>query len=160
MISCAHVTSVASTNMNKQKKPGGVLILGLFNLVILGIIQLIAFLIPQDWQALNKMLNENGININLTPVLIKIMIIIQLIISLIFIVSGIGLLRGKNWARNLTIYFAFAICLLTLVSVLLSPSMVQQGILQIIYPGILILYFTNKNVEAHFKRNTNIHEST
>ncbi|MFA5007896.1 MAG: hypothetical protein WC546_01610 [Candidatus Omnitrophota bacterium] len=144
--------------MQPKKKPIGVIILGAFNLIALGIIQLITFLIPQNWQIINKMLKDSGININLTPSLIKIMIIMQSAMSLVFIVSGVGLLLKKEWARKLTVYFAFTVATLILLSVLLSPSSIQQAIVQIIYPGILIVYFTNKNIEDYFKRNANYQE--
>ncbi|MCK9573622.1 MAG: hypothetical protein M0R20_04400 [Candidatus Omnitrophica bacterium] len=137
--------------MQPKKKPIGVIILGIFNLVVLGVIQLITFLIPQNWQAIEKMLKDSGINVNLSPALIKIMIVVQSAMSLIFIVCGAGLLLGKEWARKLTVYFAFAIAALVLLSVVLAPSSIQQAMLQIIYPGILIVYFTNKNIENFFK---------
>ena len=137
--------------MQPKKKPTGVIILGAFNLVVLGIIQLITFLIPRNWQMIEKMLKDSGINVNFSPALIKIMIIVQSAMSLIFIISGVGLLFRKEWARKLTIYFAFTMAALILLSVLLAPTSIQQAILQIIYPGILIVYFTNKNVEGYFK---------
>ncbi|MFA5338452.1 MAG: hypothetical protein WC330_08965 [Candidatus Omnitrophota bacterium] len=137
--------------MQPKKKPVGVIILGIFNLVVLGVIQLITFLIPQNWQTIEKVLKDSGINIHLSPALIKIMIVVQSVMSLIFIVCGIGLLLGKEWSRKLTVYFAFAIATLILLSVLLSPSSIQQAMIQIIYPGILIIYFTNKNIENFFK---------
>jgi len=139
--------------MQQKKKPVGVIIIGTFNLVVLGIIQLITFLIPQNWQIIDKLLKENGVNVNLSPSLLKIMIIIQSAVSLIFIICGAGLLLKKEWARKFTVYFAFIIAALLLLSVLLSPASIRQAIFQIIYPGILIIYFTNRNVEDYF-RNT------
>jgi hypothetical protein len=138
-------------HMQFKKKPIGVIILGIFNLVILGIIQLVAFLIPQNWQVIDRMLKQNGADIKLTPSLIKVMIIIQSAVSLFFIICGAGLLFRKEWARKLTVYFAFSIAALMLLSVLLVPSSTPQAMLQIIYPGILIIYFTNKNIEEYFK---------
>lgn len=141
--------------MQRKKKPVGVIIIGTFNLVVLGIIQLITFLIPQNWQIIDRLLKENGVNVNLSPSLLKIMIIIQSAVSLIFIVCGAGLLLKKEWARKFTIYFAFIIAALLLLSVLLSPASIRQAIFQIIYPGILIIYFTNMNVEDYFKNADN-----
>ncbi len=137
--------------MQSKKKPVGVIVLGLFNLVVLGLIQLITFLIPQNWQMIEKMLKESGINVNLSPSLLKIMIVIQSAVSLIFIVCGAGLLFKKEWARKFTVYFAFIITALVLLSVLLSPASIRQAVLQIIYPGVLIIYFTNRNIEDYFR---------
>jgi len=145
--------------MQPKKKPVGVIVLGTFNLVVLGIIQLVTFLIPRNWQMIEKMFKESGINLTITPLLLKTIIVIQSIVSLIFIVCGAGLLFKKEWARKFTVYFAFTIAALVLLSALLAPSQIQQAILQIIYPGTLIIYFTNRNVEDYFKRSTNSHES-
>jgi hypothetical protein len=137
--------------MQPKKKPVGIIVLGMFNLVVLGIIQLITFLIPQNWQMIQKMLKESGINVNLSPSLLKTMIVMQSVVSLIFIICGAGLLLKKEWARKFTVYFAFIIAALVLISVLLSPASIRQAIVQIIYPGILIIYFTNRNIEDYFR---------
>lgn len=137
--------------MQPKKRPVGVIILGTFNLVMLGVIQLITFMIPRNWQIIAKLFKESGVSVNLTPSLLKIMIIIQSVVSLVFIVCGAGLLFRREWARKATVYFAFAIAALVLLSVLLAPSSIQQAIVQIIYPGILIIYFTNKNIEDYFR---------
>ncbi len=137
--------------MQPKRKPIGVIVLGAFNLVVLGVIQLITFLIPRNWQIVDKMLKESGVNITLSPSLVKAMIVVQSVISLVFIVCGTGLLFRREWARKATVYFAFAIAALVLLSVLLSPASIQQAILQVIYPGILIIYFTNRNIEDYFR---------
>lgn len=137
--------------MQPKRKPVGVLVLGTFNLVVLGVIQLITFLIPQNWQIISKMLKESGISVAISPALIKVMIIVQTAVSLIFIVGGIGLLLRKEWARKLTVYFAFIMASLVLLSALLAPAAIRQAMLQIIYPGVLIIYFTNKNIEEYFR---------
>ncbi|MDD4182414.1 MAG: hypothetical protein PHT53_01130 [Candidatus Omnitrophica bacterium] len=137
--------------MQPKKKPVGVIVLGMFNLVVLGMIQLITFLMPQNWQMIQKMLKESGINVNLSPSLLKTMIVIQSVVSLVFIICGAGLLFKKEWARKFTVYFAFSIAALVLISVLLSPASIRQAVVQIIYPGILIIYFTNRNIEDYFR---------
>lgn len=127
------------------------MVLGAFNLVVLGVIQLVTFLVPRNWQIVEKLLKESGLNITLTPALIKTIIIVQSAVSVVFIVCGAGLLLRKEWARKATVYFAFAIASLVLISVLLAPATIMQAILQVVYPGILIFYFTNKDIENYFK---------
>jgi len=56
----------------------------------------------------------------------------------------------KEWARKLTIYFCFFMVALVFISTILNPQLIGQAIFQIIYPGVLILYFTNKKVENFF----------
>jgi len=86
----------------------------------------------------------------LTPEQFKSVILSQIILAGIFLVSGWGILSRKEWGRRLTLYFSFFMVILAAVSVLFQSSLINSVLLQIIYPGILILYFTNKKIESYF----------
>jgi uncharacterized membrane protein len=139
-----------------ENKPKGVYIFGSLNLV-LGIIFLLTSLTtlltlsPKKWEDFKTNLPQNfPSEINFPQ--FKAMLIFQIIISLIFIASGLGLLLKKEWARKLTIYFSFVYAFLTVVSLVFTPTLIKQALPQVIYPGILIFYFTHREIEDYFKK--------
>ena len=144
--------------MKEQQKKGplGVLIFGGFNFFILGVLSLIAFgsmYLDTSSSASQTLLGEFGKYFpreNLSEAQFRTVLKLQIAISAIFLVSGYGLLRKREWGRRLTLYFAFAMAALALLAVILSSGLVTQALLQVIYPGILIFYFTNKRVEGYF----------
>lgn len=137
--------------MERKRRPLGVIILGIFNLVVLGVFSLLFAILPRNWQTVVSVLKEKGIDFNISDSLLKVVVILQTVIAVIFIISGLGLLLSKEWARKLTLYFAFFIVVIVFLSALAVPTLIKQAVLQIIYPGILILYFTRKNIEDHFR---------
>ena len=140
----------------QKKAPLGVLIIGGFNFFILGALSLIAFgsmYLNTSSSASQTLLDEFARYFpreNLSQAQFKTVLKLQIAISALFLVSGYGLLRKKEWGRRLTLYFAFAMAALALVAVILSSGFATQALLQVIYPGILIFYFTNKRVEEYF----------
>jgi hypothetical protein len=139
----------------KERPPLGIKILGGINFFVLGIFFIILsifFLTPsfQSEELFNTFREEMGLK--LTPQQFKISIFFQLFISIIFAISGIGLLLRKEWARKLTIYFSFVLFLLIFLSILFNPSLIKHSFPQIIYSGILIFYFTNRKIEEYFKK--------
>jgi hypothetical protein len=138
--------------MQNKDRPLGVTLLGLFNLVVLGISSFLFAIFPRNWQLIITAAKESGLDIKISTNLFKIVIILQALVALIFITCGVGLLLGKEWGRKLTVYFALLIVIIFFVSALAVPSLISQVILQTIYPGILILYLTRKNVEEYFKK--------
>ena len=71
-------------------------------------------------------------------------------VSVIFAVLGLGVILRKEVARKGTIYFSFFIVVLALLSVLLNPRSISHAIMQLIYPGILIYYFTSEKSIKYF----------
>lgn len=140
----------------EQKKPLGLLILGGFNFVVLGVLSLgFFFLVYKDLssEASEVLLTEFSKylpNQTLTLEQFKAVILVQIFLAGIFLVSGWGILSRKEWGRRLTLYFSFFMVILAVVAVLFRAALINSAILQIIYPGILILYFTNKDVEKLF----------
>ena len=143
--------------MNDQKKPLGVSILGWLNCAVFGALFLFMSIssylraTPQDLEKITEIFKNQGISSQITFQQFKIACMVYVAIASIFFLSGLGLLLKKEWGRKLTLSFAFVMVLIVFLAVVLSPGLIQQAIVQIIYPGILIIYFTNKNVEAYFK---------
>lgn len=140
----------------EQKKPLGLLILGGFNFVVLGVLSLgFFFLVYKDLSSeTSKVLltefSKHLPNQTLTLEQFKTVILVQIFLAGTFLVSGWGILSRKEWGRRLTLYFSFFMVILAVVAVLFRAALINSVILQIIYPGILILYFTNKDVEKLF----------
>jgi len=139
-----------------DKKPKGVYILGSINL-LLGIVffstSLTTFSIVSldKWEDFKTNLPSSfPSEVNFSR--FKVMLFFQILISLIFIASGSGLLLRKEWARKLTVYFSFIYAFLIILSLIFSPMLIKQALPQIIYPGILIFYFTHKEIENSFKK--------
>ena len=145
----------------QERGPRGIFILGGLNCFVFGLLFLIIFTsiyfkaTPQDLEKAMEVFESKGIPFEITFEQFKLAIGIHIITFLIFLVSGAGLLLRKEWARKVTIYFSFFIVALTVVSALTQPSLIKQAIMQVIYPGILIVYFTNKNIEKHFTHHNN-----
>jgi len=146
----------------KPKPPAGLVILGLTNILIMGVLPLIAAigylsayftLAPKEFEALIsqaiKIPNQN-LSFSLTSGVFKKALIIQIIISFIFIISGAGVLARKQWGRAMVIYSSFVIVIIGFLIVLFNSLFVVPVILQVIYPAALILYFTNKNIGGYF----------
>lgn len=146
--------------MSENKRPLGVTLLGIFNLVVLGISSFLFAIFPRNWQLIIDAAKESGLDIKISENLFKIVIILQVAVALAFILCGTGLLLGKEWGRKLTVYFALLIVIIFFLSALVVPGLIKQVVLQTIYPGVLILYFTRKNVEDYFRRGPNKHELT
>jgi hypothetical protein len=144
--------------MEKQAKPRGILILGGLNCFLFGLLFLFmsvsAYLktTPQDLDKITALLKEKSILVQITYQQFKYAIIVYGCLSFIFFISGLGILFKKEWARKLTVYFAFSIIAMTFFSIIATPTLIQQAILQIIYPAILIVYFTNKRIGEYFTR--------
>jgi len=140
----------------EKKKPLGILILGGFNFVVFGVLSLgFFFLVYSDpasetGKALLAEFSKHLPDKTLTLGQFKSVLLSQIILAGIFLASGWGILNRKEWGRRLTLYFSFFMVILAAVSVLFQSSLINSALLQIIYPGVLILYFTNKDVEKLF----------
>lgn len=175
----ADIKTVSPKIFFGEKLPLGVVILGGFNLFVLGIASFIFFFFlhqslsaPSANNLFEGVGQEKAVSFadaffediknyfpekELEEKQIKTALIMQMAIALIFFASGLGILLRKEKARKLTLYFSFFMVILALLSVVFNPSTISQAILQIIYPGILIIYFTSKKIEKYFvlaKRST------
>jgi len=140
----------------KETKPSGVLILGGFNFLVLGIGSLFilaSLYFRSGSQSFQVLLEQISKYFGAKPeaAMLKRAILAQMVVAAIFTLSGLGLLLRKEIARKITVYFSFLIVFLTFGAAILNGAIVREAFLQIIYPGILIFYFTHKNVEKYFK---------
>ena len=137
--------------------PLGVIILGRINCFFLGIVFFGMFLsfytkiTPEKFDIIVQTLKNKGFYQEVTMEQFRLAIKLYMFGSCIFFISGLGLMLKKEWGRILTLIFSFIIVIFTLLSVLSQPAIIMQAMIFIIYPGILIFYFTNKNVEKFFK---------
>lgn len=152
----AGVAFYAEIIMKENKRILGLLILGGFNFIVLGILSLGFFLFiyknpsSETGQILLAEFSKHIPGKDLTLEQFRAAVLSQIILAAIFLVSGWGLLNRKEWGRRLTLYFSFFMVILAAVTVLFRFSLINSAISQIIYPGILIIYLTNKNVEKVF----------
>ncbi|MDP8289682.1 MAG: hypothetical protein P9M02_01775 [Candidatus Susulua stagnicola] len=140
----------------KKKKPLGLLILGGLNFIILGVFSLgffsIVYMNPSS-EISKTLLTEFSKHVpdqTLSIEQFKTIILSQIILAIVFLISGRGVLSQKEWGRRLTLYFSFFMVILAAVSVIFQPASINSAFLHIVYPGILIIYFTNKKIEKIF----------
>ena len=142
--------------MQKENRLLGVSLLGGINFFILGLGSLLAFGYiylnsgSQNFQALLTEMGKYLPQTNLKEEMVKKAILAQMVVALIFTLSGWGLLKRKEVARKATLWFAFFAVSIIFIACLFNPAIIRQGFLQIVYPGTLIIYLTNKKVEEHF----------
>jgi len=140
----------------KTPRPAGVWILGAVNFFIFGVVSLVSALyvyINISSSGTGKILEElqkNFPDISVDPEQFKIAVLFQIAVAVIFVFSGYGLILRKEWARKLTLYFSFFMVAVAFITALFNSALVAQAIIQIVYPGVLIIYFTNKKIEKFF----------
>ena len=141
----------------KTKRPLGVSIIGGLNFFVLGLAAIFLFgfsylnLSSAAGEAVLEIVSEQFPDVDITVAQIKNALLLQVFISLFFCASGVGLLKSKAWAYKATLYLAFFAVLLGALTVLMNFAIIAKVIPQMVYPGILIFYFTNKKVEGYFK---------
>jgi hypothetical protein len=137
-------------------RPLGVTILGGINLYLFGLgsfvfsLLLLGGMFSGRGQTIVEELNAYFPQGKFDSFQLRIIMGLQMVIALIFSASGAGIMLKKEWARKLTLYFAFFVVAVSFVASMVDASLIRQAITQIIYPGVLIVYFTNKNVEKYF----------
>jgi len=141
----------------KRKTPPGVLILGGLNCFVFGLLFLSISIsnyfriTPEEFGKILEIFKTSGLGIQITYQDFKAYNVIPVIISFIFLLSGAGILLKKEWARKLTVYFAFAAIIAIFLTVLMQSFLIRLVIIHAAYLGALIIYFTNKNVEGYFQ---------
>jgi hypothetical protein len=135
----------------QQKKPLGVFILGGIN-CFLGTLSLVQSFQtnPEDVTTFLKLLKNNNITIDMTSDQFKGYNIVAFVAAAIILTSGLGLLRRKEWARKMTVYFSFIMAAIIFLTVILQPAFISLVMAQVVYLGVFIVYFTNKKVENYF----------
>ena len=142
----------------RPKRPTGVAVLGGLNCFVFGALWLLVLsfvyfrLNLQTWETTLDILSERMGQINIEYGQFKKAVAFQMLLSVVFGVSGAGVLMQKNWGRRTTLYLAFFILILVLFSAISYPAVISQMVFHILYAAILIIYFTNKSVEQYFKK--------
>ncbi|MFH1504582.1 MAG: hypothetical protein ABIH08_04245 [Candidatus Omnitrophota bacterium] len=145
----------------RTKTPIGILVLGGLNCFFLGFIFFVSSLInyfkitPEEFDKILQTFRSLGVQASpgqaeITYQQFKPYSFIPIIIALVFFISGSGILFRKEWARKLTVYFSFTAAIFIFFTVLAQASLIRLVIAHIVYLGVLIIYFTNKNVEGYF----------
>jgi len=137
-------------------RPIGVTIIGLINLVLRGLAGLAAGLLirglsPDKLAQLKAQALQWGMEIPLGPAELKTAANAQMAVATIFIISGAGLLIGKDWARRLTLYFSLAMLFMAAAMVFMAPQSAGMALAEAIYPAIVVYYLTKKDVRQYFK---------
>jgi len=79
---------------------------------------------------------------------------IFLVIAVIDLVIGIGLLKLKNWARNITVVLSILICIFDLLKIfkyIYNPILLISALLRPVIAIIIIWYLTRPAVREQFK---------
>lgn len=106
---------------------------------------------PQDYENIKELLGEKRVTVDLSYQKFKTTgLLVNSITSVLFLFSGAGILSRKEWARKCTVYFCFLWVAMIFLASLLTPVFIKHLFTQIVYPGIIIIYFTNKKVVDYF----------
>lgn len=139
-----------------QKKPLGVWVLGAVNLLLFGILSFLFALqiylnaSSRQGKIILEEVERNFSGVSLDPGQLKTAAALQMVIALVFAVSGYGLLARREWSRKYTLYFSFFMVVVAFLTALFNPGLIGQATFQVIYPGIMIIYLTGKKTERFF----------
>ncbi|MCM8825906.1 MAG: hypothetical protein NC904_00085 [Candidatus Omnitrophica bacterium] len=138
-----------------MKKPLGVLILGSLNFLFLGLfnlfvnIYILINLKPNNLIHINEILLKRSLS-QLTYSQLRAANIFNIFLSFIFLLSGLGVLLRKRWGYKLTVYFSFFWIIFGFLIIVINPAIFKHLFFHILYPGVLILYFTSKRIWGYF----------
>ena len=135
--------------------PLGVKILAAFNFFVTGILGLFAFLQlfgdnAKLVEVIKAMGGEKMLGSNFTPAQLRMMLLPQAGIALFFIVTALGVLYRKEWARKALVYFSFFLAVFMVLGVVARPAAIAQIMVQAVHPGVMIYYFTGKKIVEWF----------
>ncbi|MBD3245654.1 MAG: hypothetical protein GF333_01420 [Candidatus Omnitrophica bacterium] len=139
----------------EQKRPLGVTVLGILNTCLFGAGSFLFIVyLRQNPELYREFLTESfqRSGVEFAGEFVRAIPLWYAIFPLIYFALGMGVLRGKEWARKGTVYFAFGMVAILAVAVFLQRAFLPQAIAQLWYPGILILYFTHPQVERYFHK--------
>ena len=139
-----------------MKKKLFINIFGFINFLFFGVLGLITSILIYFYpeKILNKfkeVLVEKSNLVEISKNYINTANIINIIFSILFLISGIGLILKKEIIRRFTIYFSFLFLILFFLSALVNAAFITNIIIFVIYLIILILYLTSKDIQKYFK---------
>ena len=134
----------------EKKRAIGVTILGSLNTMFFGFITFLASIFVLFMYSKGSDLGQL-LEIS-SPLMIKLTFGYAAFMSLIFMITGNGVLKLKNWARIATIYFAVFLLISTVaVNFKNIISLNFNFLIGLIYPVILLYYFTRPKVKKQFR---------
>ncbi|MFH1768125.1 MAG: hypothetical protein ABH858_03050 [Candidatus Omnitrophota bacterium] len=142
--------------MENKNPPLGVLIFARLNCFVVGGLFLLIFLLSyftvtvDNFDEIKKLIEEKGFFMPMNYAQFKTAVIVNSFVALWFIISGVGLLFKKEWARKGTVYFSFVWTAFIFMAALISPSLIHRLFIQIVYPGMMGFYFTSRKVAQYF----------
>jgi len=144
-----------------RKTPRGVRIISFLNVFVFGLLPLSASLFvlfspSRMTEMLSLFAQVDSVFKNLAEKQLRFLLLAQIGIGLVYFMTGLALMRGREKGRRATVALALAFLFLVLISVIINPAAVSQAVTNAVYPGIIIFYLTNKNVEQWFKEKAEI----
>jgi hypothetical protein len=141
---------------NQPKIPTGVRLLSFFNIICLGFFWLAASLsgftkTEKIVETLNETLRQQGItDVHLAVWQVQMVSLLQGVVAIFFIITGTFLLRKKEWARKAVVRFCLFIAGFLCLGALSMPGLIGPAIINVIHPGICILYLTGAKAVEWF----------
>jgi len=139
-----------------MKKKLFINIFGFINFLFFGVLGLITSILIYFYpeKILNKfkeVLVDKSNLVEISKNYINTANIINIIFSIFFLISGIGLILKKEIIRRFTIYFSFLLLVLFFLSALVNYVFINNMIIFVFYLITLILYLTSKDIQEYFK---------
>jgi hypothetical protein len=129
-----------------QHRPDGIIIIAIL-MVIGGIILLFTGITPLIIGPLIS-INISDYEISQLGLLITIGGLILVALGIASLIVSWGLLKGKRWARTITLIISIVAIIFAIISLVSSEDLIH--IIEIIVYGIIIYYMFTKNVKLFF----------
>ena len=129
-----------------QHRPDGIIIIAIL-MVIGGIILLFTGITPLIIGPLIS-INISDYEISQLGLLITIGGLILVALGIASLIVSWGLLKGKRWARTITLIISIIAIIFAIISLVSSEDLIH--IIEIIVYGIIIYYMFTKNVKLFF----------
>jgi hypothetical protein len=129
-----------------QHRPDGIIIISIL-MVIGGIILLFTGITPLIIGPLIS-INISDYEISQLGLLITIGGLILVALGIASLIVSWGLLKGKRWARTITLIISIIAIIFAIISLVSSEDLIH--IIEIIVYGIIIYYMFTKNVKLFF----------
>jgi hypothetical protein len=129
-----------------QHRPDGIIIIAIL-MVIGGIILLFTGITPLILGPLIS-INISDYEISQLGLLITIGGLILVALGIASLIVSWGLLKGKRWARTITLIISIVAIIFAIISLVSSEDLIH--IIEIIVYGIIIYYMFTKNVKLFF----------
>ncbi len=135
--------------MEGRKRSIGVTILGSLNRILFGVISLV-FAIIGLLMSFSEFGIKEAAKMGQTIVMFRLSMGYMILISAALMITGNGILKLQEKARTQTIYLAIIMLVLNMLFNLKNIA-APNFLMGLIYPAILVIFFTNSRVKEQFK---------